>query len=39
MDAKIKNILNALVVIVVILWALQLFGLLPILSTPIGGRL
>jgi hypothetical protein len=28
MDAKIKSILNAVVVIVVILWLLQAFGLL-----------
>ena len=28
MDRKIKNILNAVVVIVLILWLLQIFGLL-----------
>ncbi len=28
MDSKIKNILNAVVVIVVIIWLLQAFGLL-----------
>jgi hypothetical protein len=28
MDRKIKNILNAVVVIVVVIWLLQVFGLL-----------
>ncbi|HZK41027.1 MAG TPA: Thivi_2564 family membrane protein [Atribacterota bacterium] len=32
MDAKIKKILNAVVVIVVILWLLQAFGILGNLS-------
>lgn len=30
MDAKIKSILNAVVVIAVVLWLLTLFGLLPL---------
>jgi len=37
MEAKIKNILNGVVVIVVILWLLQVFGILGYLgnvSTP-----
>ncbi|MBK5967724.1 MULTISPECIES: Thivi_2564 family membrane protein [Thiorhodovibrio] len=32
MDGKIKKILNVVVVIIVILWLLQVFGLLPSLS-------
>jgi len=31
MDEKIKSILNAVVVIVVVLWLLSVFGLLPLL--------
>lgn len=31
MDAKIKQILNAVVVIAVVLWLLAVFGLLPLL--------
>ena len=31
MDAKIKNILNAVVVIVLVVWLLNVFGLLNIL--------
>jgi hypothetical protein len=30
MDPKIKNILNAVVVIAVVLWLLTVFGLLPL---------
>ncbi|MBK1649206.1 Thivi_2564 family membrane protein [Rhabdochromatium marinum] len=33
MDGKIKKILNVVVVMIVILWLLQVFGLLPSLST------
>ena len=33
MDAKIKGILNAVVVIAVVLWLLQAFGLLSSLSS------
>lgn len=33
MDGKIKNILNGVVVVVVILWLLQVFGLLDTLSS------
>jgi hypothetical protein len=33
MDGKIKGILNGVVVIVVVLWLLQIFGLLESLST------
>jgi hypothetical protein len=32
MDGKIRKILNIVVVIIVILWLLQVFGLLPSLS-------
>jgi hypothetical protein len=32
MDRKIKNILNAVVVIVVVIWLLQVFGLIGSLS-------
>ena len=32
MDGKIKNILNAVVVIAVVLWLLQVFGLLTSLT-------
>jgi len=32
MDGKIKNILNAVVVIAVVLWLLQVFGLFTALS-------
>jgi len=35
MDAKIKNILNIVVVIAVVLWLLTVFGLLPIGDIPI----
>ena len=31
MDAKIKNILNAVVVIVLVVWLLKVFGLLSVL--------
>jgi hypothetical protein len=38
MDGKIKGILNAVVVIVVVLWLLQAFGLLgPIAGIRVGG--
>jgi hypothetical protein len=33
MDRKIKNILNAVVVIVVVVWLLQVFGLLSSLKS------
>lgn len=33
MDAKIKKILNVVVVIAVVLWLLSVFGLLPNIST------
>lgn len=33
MDRKIKNILNAVVVIIVIIWLLQVFGLLSYLKS------
>jgi hypothetical protein len=33
MDGKIKGILNGVVVIVVVLWLLQIFGVLDSLST------
>jgi hypothetical protein len=33
MDSKIKSILNAVVVIAVVLWLLQIFGVLGSLST------
>ena len=33
MDGKIKQILNAVVVIFVVIWLLEIFGLLP----PMGG--
>jgi len=33
MDSKIKSILNAVVVIAVVIWLLQVFGLLGDLST------
>jgi len=32
MDAKIKNILNAVVVIVLVVWLLKVFGLLSVLK-------
>jgi hypothetical protein len=32
-DAKIKTIINAVVLIVVVLWVLQLFGILDYLTT------
>lgn len=32
MDAKIKMILNIVVVVVVVVWLLQMFGLLPSLN-------
>lgn len=32
MDGKIKNILNAVVVIAVVLWLLQVFGLMHVLD-------
>jgi hypothetical protein len=32
MDAKIKNILNAVVVIVLVVWLLKVFGLLNVLK-------
>jgi hypothetical protein len=32
MDGKIKSILNAVVVIAVVLWLLQVFGLLTVLD-------
>jgi hypothetical protein len=35
MDAKIKQILNVAVVIIVILWLLAAIGLLPLLNRPI----
>ncbi|HEY5346873.1 MAG TPA: Thivi_2564 family membrane protein [Rhizomicrobium sp.] len=38
MDAKIKQILNAVVVIAVVLWLLQQFGLLTSLSNIHIGR-
>lgn len=38
MDGKIKNILNIVVVIAVVLWLLQVFGLLAGLSTIHVGR-
>lgn len=38
MDSKIKAILNAVVVIVVILWLLRAFGVLGgVASMPVGG--
>ena len=38
MDGKIKSILNAVVVIVVVLWLLQIFGLLTSLrAIHVGG--
>jgi hypothetical protein len=33
MDRKIKNILNAVVVIIVVIWLLQVFGLLTSLKS------
>lgn len=33
MDAQIKKIINIVVIIVVVLWLLTVFGLLPALST------
>jgi hypothetical protein len=38
MDAKIKQILNIAVVIIVILWLLQAFGLIAVLNQPVGIR-
>jgi len=38
MDAKIKQILNIVVVVAVVLWLLSAFGLLPALSTIRVGR-
>jgi hypothetical protein len=35
MDGKIKNILNIVVVIAVLLWLLTVFGLLPLGDIPI----
>ena len=35
MDGKIKNILNAVVVICVVLWLLSVFGVLTYLSAPV----
>jgi hypothetical protein len=35
MDAKIKNILNIVAVILVVLWLLSVFGLLQALDVPI----
>jgi len=39
MDAKIKNILNAVVVIAVVLWLLSVFGLLDQFTTLRVGKL
>jgi hypothetical protein len=39
MDAKIKNILNVVVVICVVLWLLQLFGAFSYLGSPTVHRL
>lgn len=39
MDRKIKGILNAVVVIVVVIWLLQAFGLIGSLNTIHIGRL
>lgn len=36
MDGKIKQILNAVVVIVVVLWLLSVFGLLPLGDIRVG---
>lgn len=36
MDSKIKNILNIVVVIAVVLWLLQVFGLLGMMNVPVG---
>lgn len=38
MDGKIKSILNAVVVIVVVIWLLQIFGILESLSGVHVGR-
>jgi undecaprenyl pyrophosphate phosphatase UppP len=38
MDRKIKNILNAIVVIAVVIWLLQVFGLLGSLNSIHIGR-
>lgn len=35
MDAKIRNIVNIVVVFVVVLWLLSIFGLLSGLDTPV----
>lgn len=35
MDGKIKNILNAVVMICVVLWLLSVFGVLTYLSAPV----
>lgn len=35
MDARIKNILNVVVIIAVVLWLLQVFGLLPAINIPV----
>lgn len=37
MDSKIKQILNVVVVIIVLIWLLQVFGLVGALSRPIIG--
>lgn len=39
MDAKIKNILNVVVVICVILWLLNAFGVFAYLGSPVVPRL
>lgn len=39
MDGKIKNILNTVVVIVVILWLLQVFGVFAYIGSPSIPRL
>lgn len=38
MDAKIKMILNVVVVLVLIIWLLQGFGLIGYLNQPVGVR-
>lgn len=35
MDAKIKNILNVVVVICVVFWLLQVFGVLGMVNVPV----
>lgn len=35
MDPKIKNILNVVVVVAVIVWLLRVFGLLPLADLPV----